>query len=112
MLWFPLRKLRPTTAGVRHVGTNGPFPTRHAAIRVWLVVSVAHHLSPTKNDEEPKISPALTVTPSRPSRTAVLTAVARALHREEPPPWVLDDPLRSEEHTSELQSQSNLVCRL
>src|SRR2546430_4005525 len=23
-----------------------------------------------------------------------------------------DDPLRSEEHTSELQSQSNLVCRL
>src|SRR5688572_31275516 len=27
--------------------------------------------------------------------------------------WVLDDqPVRSEEHTSELQSQSNLVCRL
>jgi methyltransferase (TIGR00027 family) len=26
-----------------------------------------------------------------PSGTAVLTAVARALHREEPPPWVLDD---------------------
>src|SRR2546430_9096781 len=24
----------------------------------------------------------------------------------------LDQPLRSEEHTSELQSQSNLVCRL
>src|SRR5467141_2376379 len=38
-------------------------------------------------------SPSLTVTPRRPSRTAVLTAVARALHREEPPPWVLDDPL-------------------
>ncbi|TME07980.1 MAG: class I SAM-dependent methyltransferase [Chloroflexi bacterium] len=35
----------------------------------------------------------MTVTPRRPSRTAVLTAVARALHREEPPPWVLDDPL-------------------
>lgn len=33
------------------------------------------------------------VTPRRPSRTAVLVAVARALHREEPPPWVLDDPL-------------------
>lgn len=28
-----------------------------------------------------------------PSRTAVLTAAARALHREQPPPWVLDDPL-------------------
>jgi methyltransferase (TIGR00027 family) len=26
-----------------------------------------------------------------PSRTAVLTAVARALHREEPQPWVMDD---------------------
>ena len=26
-----------------------------------------------------------------PSRTAVLTAVARSIHREEPPPWVLDD---------------------
>src|SRR5207245_750495 len=33
------------------------------------------------------------LTARRPSRTAVLTAVARALHREEPPPWVLDDPL-------------------
>jgi methyltransferase (TIGR00027 family) len=28
-----------------------------------------------------------------PSQTAVLTAVARALHRDEPPPWVLDDYL-------------------
>ena len=33
------------------------------------------------------------MTPRGPSRTAVLVAVARALHREEPPPWVLDDPL-------------------
>jgi len=29
----------------------------------------------------------------RASRTAILTAVGRALHREEPPPWVLDDYL-------------------
>jgi methyltransferase (TIGR00027 family) len=28
-----------------------------------------------------------------PSRTAVLTAAARALHREEPQPWVMDDRL-------------------
>ena len=35
----------------------------------------------------------MAVVPRRPSRTAVLTAAARALHREEPPPWVLDDPL-------------------
>src|SRR2546430_7787192 len=27
-------------------------------------------------------------------------------------PWLLQAPERSEEHTSELQSQSNLVCRL
>src|SRR2546427_7874048 len=27
-------------------------------------------------------------------------------------PWVGGNPCRSEEHTSELQSQSNLVCRL
>src|SRR2546430_7070654 len=26
--------------------------------------------------------------------------------------YLVDNPLRSEEHTSELQSQSNLVCRL
>ena len=31
-----------------------------------------------------------------PSRTAVLTAAARALHREEPPPWILDDYLARE----------------
>ena len=31
-----------------------------------------------------------------PSRTAMLTAAARALHREEPPPWVLDDPVALE----------------
>src|SRR2546430_4597204 len=30
--------------------------------------------------------------------------------RAGPPPW--SRPARSEEHTSELQSQSNLVCRL
>src|SRR5260370_21167432 len=27
-------------------------------------------------------------------------------------PWVVDQALRSEEHTSELQSHLNLVCRL
>src|SRR5260370_23912037 len=28
------------------------------------------------------------------------------------PKWLLHEPLRSEEHTSELQSHLNLVCRL
>jgi methyltransferase (TIGR00027 family) len=35
----------------------------------------------------------MAMAPRSPSRTAVLTAAARALHREEPPPWVLDDAL-------------------
>jgi methyltransferase (TIGR00027 family) len=33
------------------------------------------------------------VIPRSPSKTAMKTAAARALHREEPPPWVLDDHL-------------------
>jgi methyltransferase (TIGR00027 family) len=33
------------------------------------------------------------VAPRGPSQTALLLAAARALHREEPPPWVLDDAL-------------------
>jgi methyltransferase (TIGR00027 family) len=36
------------------------------------------------------------VIPRRPSQTAVKTAAARALHREEQPPWVLDDHLALE----------------
>jgi methyltransferase (TIGR00027 family) len=31
-----------------------------------------------------------------PSRTAMLTAVARAIHLEEPPPWIFDDPFALE----------------
>ncbi len=61
-----------------------------------------------------------------PSRTAVLTAAARAFHREEPPPWVLDDylatglagreglvlleRLRAELPRSHLQAFSRWVC--
>jgi O-methyltransferase involved in polyketide biosynthesis len=41
-----------------------------------------------------------------PSRTAVLTAVARAIHREEPPPWVIDDYL-----TLDLAGQEGLALR-
>jgi methyltransferase (TIGR00027 family) len=33
------------------------------------------------------------VVPRNPSQTALLTAAARALHRQEPPPWILDDTL-------------------
>jgi methyltransferase (TIGR00027 family) len=36
------------------------------------------------------------VIPRSPSQTGVLTAVARTLHREKPPPWVLDDHLALE----------------
>ncbi len=34
--------------------------------------------------------------PRRPSKTAILTAIARAMHRDEPPPWILDDALSGE----------------
>jgi methyltransferase (TIGR00027 family) len=35
----------------------------------------------------------MAVIPRKPSQTAITTAAARSLHREEPPPWVLDDHL-------------------
>src|SRR2546425_4808050 len=39
--------------------------------------------------------------------------LARDLHlRQDAEPWVPEEPLRSEEHTSELQSLAYLVCRL
>src|SRR5256886_8091701 len=41
----------------------------------------------------------------RTAATSLVTPVAVSL-------WTMRIPLRSEEHTSELQSQSNLVCRL
>src|SRR5688572_31582012 len=40
---------------------------------------------------------------------------APSITKVEPPSWWANhtiNPVRSEEHTSELQSQSNLVCRL
>src|SRR5438132_9696241 len=36
----------------------------------------------------------------------------RVIGREKVSAWVTSDPARSEEHTSELQSHSDLVCRL
>src|SRR5205085_8179977 len=39
-------------------------------------------------------------------------STGRRPERGEPPAVAMGQPLRSEEHTSELQSQSNLVCRL
>src|SRR5256886_8837094 len=43
---------------------------------------------------------------------AALSPLARGLLASAPPPARSDHVARSEEHTSELQSQSNLVCRL
>src|SRR2546427_7895496 len=55
-------------------------------------------------------------------RSSVTGPIAEGFQREGVPstykPWAsatvlpLQNPIRSEEHTSELQSQSNLVCRL
>src|SRR5256885_12023386 len=41
-----------------------------------------------------------------------LVTVRCHIRREPSLPWDDTDPLRSEEHTSELQSPCNLVCRL
>src|SRR5688572_32623347 len=46
---------------------------------------------------------------SSPRRCSATTATATPRSR---PPYRRAAPARSEEHTSELQSQSNLVCRL
>src|SRR5688572_31584289 len=59
------------------------------------------------DDGSPRSPPAVTalartVLPNSTTATKLLPLV----------PYIFFDPLRSEEHTSELQSQSNLVCRL
>src|SRR2546430_5045656 len=45
-------------------------------------------------------------------RSAQLDLVVASRHRAVDVATERDGPVRSEEHTSELQSQSNLVCRL
>src|SRR2546430_1274368 len=58
------------------------------------------------------------VSPGQPGNRDLRAAVARSAPRSDPGPEPLVRPgyreacRRSEEHTSELQSQSNLVCRL
>src|SRR2546430_8400976 len=66
--------------------------------------------SPNKRSSSPFYSPLMTgldVDPSE-KRTGVESCEALNPYSKEN----ADDVLRSEEHTSELQSQSNLVCRL
>src|SRR5947207_10524785 len=41
-----------------------------------------------------------------------IATIARVVHGRRPGDWGLSFGLRSEEHTSELQSHSDLVCRL
>src|SRR5688572_31083881 len=60
-------------------------------------MSVLHSITPTKNGGAPTSS-----LPTYPSMPLFGSTVKIATEEE----------LRSEEHTSELQSQSNLVCRL
>src|SRR2546430_14371761 len=50
--------------------------------------------------------------PTRLSTKAVMTPTRAPSHQPMAPPTVAPIRARSEEHTSELQSQSNLVCRL
>src|SRR2546430_13004016 len=50
--------------------------------------------------------------PRTPSSTEARRARSRTAAEARPGPYTTPNPARSEEHTSELQSQSNLVCRL
>src|SRR2546430_13138479 len=50
--------------------------------------------------------------PSRPTAQAAGRRLGIAVQRQRSHRLDRDRPRRSEEHTSELQSQSNLVCRL
>src|SRR5688572_32349972 len=52
------------------------------------------------------------VVPGSPAASPIIVAVKWGDENLRMPPKVLIAALRSEEHTSELQSQSNLVCRL
>src|SRR5437667_938628 len=45
-------------------------------------------------------------------RSVVLDDLVRDAHQRSPHVLVVEDDLRSEEHTSELQSHHDLVCRL
>src|SRR2546430_8320885 len=53
----------------------------------------------------PDLAPGLNV-------TSYETLLGRGSRWDNEGPWSFNANLRSEEHTSELQSQSNLVCRL
>src|SRR2546427_12799464 len=59
-----------------------------------------------------RAAPAVHAQRDHPGRDGVLPDVARRRPTQHQAARVLGDRERSEEHTSELQSQSNLVCRL
>src|SRR5256886_6862510 len=85
-------------------GSRGPSPARSSCGSVslqeanWSSVLLRPSASPTSVATSPTVA--------RPSRTSTITRsiVTRPTTGQRAP--------RSEEHTSELQSQSNLVCRL
>src|SRR5690606_40597642 len=92
------RKRRP----VRLVVGGGPLPAKPAAPTITIPVDGA-----VMNDNTPTVSgtgePGLTVMVSTATQSVGTATV------QEDGTWTLT---RSEEHTSELQSRENLVCRL
>src|SRR2546430_8287396 len=86
------------------------------------VVAVSCALPTTLWGQVPDTATPYTLPPTTVSVTRArlpLTKVPLSIHNIDRqqisrarPTWGLDEALRSEEHTSELQSQSNLVCRL
>src|SRR5205085_9846057 len=91
------------------------FPTRRSSDLLFIVKANQPQLFPRSARV---VCPCLPGKTSR-DRNLALTRTTRSNHRQGT--WTLGDPIqasmslvggRSEEHTSELQSQSNLVCRL
>src|SRR6266511_1364637 len=82
--------------------TAAPF-SRWKAMTLVRSMSVSASPEMTRNGSAPSASPICRTDPPVPS------GVSSMLYRRRMP---TDPPSRSEEHTSELQSRENLVCRL
>src|SRR2546430_8634352 len=76
------------------------WPAKHDTILVYVRTPGAHHFDADAVEREPYMAPGLV------SAEKARGHVGLALD------GVGVEVMRSEEHTSELQSQSNLVCRL
>src|SRR2546427_6099917 len=96
-------KLRPRLVRRRPVD-RGDLPARHAEVHRELPALMDHVRQQEPEEVEPPYVPHLFRPGEELDRLVQLGIVCLA--------HLVAEHLRSEEHTSELQSQSNLVCRL